>query len=109
MVEDEALILINTVDELEDAGCEVLAAPNATLAVRLLESRSDVTHLFSDIDLPGEMDGLQLAALARQRWPTVRILLTSGHMLPHTFAVPDQVEFFPKPYRIEQVRASIVS
>jgi CheY-like chemotaxis protein len=109
VVEDEALILLNTIDELEQAGLTVLNATTAQRALQLLETRPDITHLFSDIDLPGGVDGLALAETVRMRWPDVRILLTSGHMLPSTVPVPPGTVFFPKPYDLFEVRASLAA
>ncbi len=107
VVEDEALILLNTIDDFEQHGLVAIEAATAALAVRLLETRADITHLFSDIDLPGSMDGLQLAELVTARWPNVTILLTSGHMRPDRVSVPKGAQFFPKPYRLADVRASL--
>ncbi len=107
VVEDEALILLNTVYELEAHGFVAIEAANANVALGHLNTRPDITHLFSDIDLPGGMDGLQLAELVRKRWPQVAILLTSGHMLPGTVPVPEGAVFLPKPYRLADLRASI--
>lgn len=107
VVEDEALILLNTIDELESAGYTVLNATTATRALNIFEARLDITHLFSDIDLPGDIDGLALAGIVRERWPEVRILLTSGHMLPSAVAVPPGTMFFPKPYDLSEIRASL--
>lgn len=98
VVEDEVLILLSTADGLTRAGCRVLEAVNADIALQLLETRPDITHLFTDIDLPGRMDGLQLAALVRERWPDVRIILTSGHVLSDKVDAPEETVFVPKPY-----------
>jgi two-component system, response regulator PdtaR len=107
VVEDEALILLNTVDDLERSGYRVIEAGNATLALQLLAERGDITHLFTDIDLPGQLDGLGLAAVVRERWPGIRIILTSGHMLPHSFDLPQDAKFVSKPYRLSDIRTSI--
>ena len=109
VVEDEPFILLNTVDYLESSGLLVLEAVNAAIALRILETRPDITHLFSDIDLPGPINGLELATLVRQRRPEVGIILTSGHMLPNSFELPDGVAFFPKPYRLTDVCERIAS
>jgi CheY-like chemotaxis protein len=108
IVEDEAIILLNAVDELERAGLAVLEAMNAARALQILEARPDITHVFSDIDLPGAMDGLQLASIVRQRWPAVNIILTSGHMLSRTMELPTGVAFFAKPYDLRDVLRSIL-
>ena len=106
VVEDEPLILLNTIDDLEGAGFQPIEAMRAEIALKILEGRDDITHLFTDVDLPG-MDGLQLAALVREKWPHIRILLTSGHMLPRSFLVPEGMAFLPKPYDIAAVLAEI--
>lgn len=107
VVEDEALILLNTVDDLENAGFQVLEAANAAVALRRLADRADITHLFTDIDLPGELDGVRLAIIVQERWPSVQIILTSGHMLPQKFDLSPNAKFFSKPYRLSDIRASI--
>ena len=69
IVEDEALVRMIAVDMIEEAGFEILEAANADEAILLLEARRDITVLFTDIEMPGSMDGLRLAQAVRGRWP----------------------------------------
>jgi CheY-like chemotaxis protein len=108
IVEDEALVRMHGCDVLESAGFEVIEAESADEAVKLLEQHEDVHLLFSDIDMPGSMDGLELAALVHDRWPRIGLLMTSGHRRPATDAIPDDGRFIAKPWQegavIEQIR-----
>jgi CheY-like chemotaxis protein len=78
IVEDEALVRMTAVDMIEEAGFEILEAANADEAILLLEARRDITVLFTDIEMPGSMDGLRLAQAVRGRWPPIKIIATSG-------------------------------
>jgi CheY-like chemotaxis protein len=94
IVEDEALVRMTAVDMIEEAGFEVLEATNADEAILLLEARRDITVVFTDIEMPGSMDGLRLAQAVRGRWPPIKIIATSGRYivrdgdLPSGGAVP---------------------
>ena len=99
LVEDELLVRMTAADELEDAGFEVLEAANADVAMAVLEARSDeVRVLFTDVDMPGSMDGLALAEQVHRRWPHVLLLISSGYTRPHPDEIPDHGQFMPKPY-----------
>jgi CheY-like chemotaxis protein len=79
IVEDEALVRMTAVDMIEEAGFEILEAANADEAtILLLEARRDITVVFTDIEVPGSMDGLRLAQAVRGRWPPIKIIATSG-------------------------------
>jgi CheY-like chemotaxis protein len=106
VVEDEALLLYTIADDLRDAGFEVLEASNADQAIALLDIHRDVRLLFTDIDMPGSMDGLRLSAFVRDRWPPVRIIVTSGKVHPGDDRLPDGV-FLPKPYTPAAVLAAM--
>jgi two-component system, response regulator PdtaR len=96
VVEDEPLILMDVEVQLLEAGHEVAAAENADIAVRMLaESMFDL--LLTDIDMPGSMDGLQLASAVRSKWPPVRLVLMSGKRRPHATEMPSQARFLSKP------------
>lgn len=100
VVEDEALVRMTAIDELEEAGFQVLEAANADAAIALLEARSgDVQVLFTDVDMPGSMDGMALAEQVHQRWPHIRLLISSGYARPKQSDIPDDGHFMPKPYR----------
>lgn len=97
VVEDELLIRMHAVEMIEHAGFEVVEAANADEAISILEARSDITVIFTDIQMPGSMDGLKLAAAVRDRWPPVKIVTTSGHVKVGAGDLPDGGRFLPKP------------
>ena len=103
VVEDEPMLRIGAVTMLENAGFEVVEAADATEAVEILETRTDIHLVFSDIDMPNGMDGMKLAAMIRDRWPPIEIVLTSGKITPDMAKIPARCVFYPKPYRPWQV------
>jgi two-component system, response regulator PdtaR len=103
VVDDEALIRMHSVAMLEDAGFEVIEAANAEEAIAMLEHAPRVRLMFSDVDMPGSMDGVQLATVVNERWPNIRLLLTSGHHWLSDATLPDHGRFIPKPYSSETV------
>lgn len=107
VVEDEPLLRLLAVDFIEDAGFEVIEADTADAAVTILETRTDIRIVFTDIDMPGSMDGMSLAAAVRDRWPPIEIVIVSGHKRPVSTALPKRAVFFPKPYDINAVTAAL--
>ncbi len=107
VVEDEPLTRIDVVDQLEESGFEVFQAPNADTAIKLLESNPAIRVLFTDIDMPGSMDGLKLAAAVRDRWPPIRIVITSWLRKIDVSALPQEAKFFPKPYNVREVASTM--
>lgn len=107
VVEDEALLRMAAADMVETAGFEVVEAANATEAVVMLESRLDIRIVFSDIDMPMGIDGMKLAALIRDRWPPIEIVLVSGHLEPPAADLPARTVFFSKPYKESEIIAQI--
>jgi two-component system, response regulator PdtaR len=107
VVEDEPLVRMNIVDQLSDEGFEVLEAGNADEAIALLEQTGGVRLIFTDIDMPGDMDGLKLAAAVADRWPPIRIIVTSGHRSVEITDIPDGSMFFSKPYRHQAIIESM--
>jgi DNA-binding NtrC family response regulator len=103
VVEDETLIRMISAEMLEDAGFKVIEAESADEALDVLERAEDVQVLFTDIRMPGSMDGLELAALVHKRWPNIKLLLTSGHRSLAPGEVPDEGRFVPKPYSLTAV------
>jgi CheY-like chemotaxis protein len=91
---------------VEDAGFEAVEAADATEAVRILESRLDISIVFTDIDMPRGIDGMRLAACIRDRWPPIMIILTSGNHVARDLTLPDNSLFFAKPYRERDVVAA---
>jgi CheY-like chemotaxis protein len=103
VVEDDALVRAMAVDALEEEGFAVLEAPSADYAVTVLESRSDVGVVFTDVTMPGTLNGFDWARLVRSLYPRVAVLVSSG-ALPSGFngEAPD-ARFVPKPYRMMDV------
>ena len=109
VVEDEALIRMHSADMIRDLGFEVIEATDADEAVSLLESIADIRVVFTDIQMPGSMDGLVLAAVVRDRWPPVALLITSGRVSPPTDDMPVGARFIPKPYSPWQLKEQLHS
>ena len=107
LVEDEALVRMVGSDALADAGYEVIEAASAEEALRFLEASAEVELLFTDIRMPGGMDGLELAELVHARWPAIRILITSGDTWPPRDRIPDDGRFLAKPYQVERLQSEV--
>ena len=107
IVEDEVLIRMEAADMIRTAGFEVLEAENADEAIEILECRLDIRVVFTDVQMPGSMDGLKLAAAISNRWPPIKIIITSGKQQPSRDAMPSGGVFLPKPYAPETVAATI--
>lgn len=99
VVEDEPLLRMDVAEGLRDEGFEVIEASSADQAIRALESDIRIQLLFTDVDMPGSMDGLKLARFVADRWPPVRIMVTSGHRVVEITHIPDGSVFFSKPYQ----------
>jgi two-component sensor histidine kinase/ActR/RegA family two-component response regulator len=107
VVEDEMLLRMRAVDIVEDAGFNPLEAVNAEDALVLLESRSDIDLLFTDIQLPGAMNGLKLAYAVHERWPSIKIILVSGQVTPSEAERPTDSRFFAKPVEVQHMIAEL--
>ena len=106
IVEDEFLIAISASAVFERAGFDTIEASNADEAIAVLQER-DVDLIFTDIRMPGSMDGLRLARHVRDRWPPIKIMVTSGHHLVQNGDLPDGGVFLPKPYTDAAIFAAI--
>jgi CheY-like chemotaxis protein len=109
VVEDHPLLRLHICEELADEGYEVLAAANAEAAIHILESRNDILTIFTDIEMPGSMDGLKLAAAVRDRWPPVNIVITTGRAKPDSAQMPKNARFVPKPYETKDLLMALHS
>ena len=98
VVEDSTVIRMGAVDLVVNAGYEALEARDADEAIRVLESRADIDLVFTDIQMPGTMDGLKLAHYIRDRWPPVRLIVASGKAILEESSLPEGSSFFTKPY-----------
>jgi DNA-binding NtrC family response regulator len=97
VVEDEMLLRMRAVDMVEDAGYLPVEAVDADEALTILQSRSDIALLFTDIQMPGSMNGLQLALAVHERWPRIKIILASGQLKLSKLDIPENSRFFAKP------------
>jgi two-component system, response regulator PdtaR len=109
IVEDEFLIRMDAVDMVRAAGFDVVEAANADEAILILESRFDITVVFTDVQMPDSMDGLKLALAIRGRWPPIRIVATSGLDNLGTEDLPSGSRFLPKPYNAGQIAGRFAS
>jgi CheY-like chemotaxis protein len=107
VVEDEALVRVCTAALLEDAGCQVIEAGDAEEALRAFEANDQVTTLFTDINMPGPINGLSLAHRIFRMRPRVQLILTSGRGSPSDDEMPAGGHFLPKPYDCHQLTALI--
>ena len=107
VVEDEMLLRMRAVDMVEDAGFTPVEAVDADEAVAILESRSDIALLFTDIQMPGSMDGLKLAHAVHERWPPIKIILVSGQLKRTDIDLPTDSRFFGKPLEAKEMIAEI--
>jgi CheY-like chemotaxis protein len=107
IVEDEFLLRMHSLDVIEEAGFEVIPAANADEAIAILTGRSDVHVVFTDIQMPGSMDGLKLARFVRDWWPPIKIVATSGRVLVEEGDLPPGSVFLPKPYLGSEVVAAL--
>jgi two-component sensor histidine kinase/CheY-like chemotaxis protein len=103
VVEDEMILRMRAVDIVEDAGFNPVEAVNADQALSILESRSDISLLFTDIQMPGSIDGLKLAHAVHDRWPSIKIILVSGQVKPSDAERPADSRFFGKPLGVDQM------
>jgi two-component sensor histidine kinase/CheY-like chemotaxis protein len=103
VVEDEMMLRMRAVDMVEDAGFTAIEAINADDALAILESRSDIELLFTDIQMPGSMDGLKLAYAVHKRWPSIKIILVSGQLNLTDSDKPADSRFFGKPLDVKQM------
>ena len=103
IVEDEFLLRMDAAQVIGAAGFEVIEAANADQAIAFLEARPDISVVFTDIQMPGSMDGLKLARAVRGRWPPIKIIATSGRLNIGELDLPEGGRFLPKPYSPAQV------
>jgi CheY-like chemotaxis protein len=107
VVEDDAFLRMNAVCIAEDSGAVVLEAANADEAIAILEARCDIRIVFTDIQMPGSIDGLKLAHAVRDRWPPIQFIITSGKVLADASDMPDGSIFLCKPYVARDVIGAI--
>ncbi|MEO8926755.1 MAG: response regulator [Caulobacteraceae bacterium] len=107
VVEDEGLVRLDAVETLRGAGFAVVEAANADEALAVVTAGEAVDVLFTDINMPGRMDGLELAWRVNRLEPRIHLLLTSGKVRPPLSEIPDDGGFIPKPYSPEAVTRAV--
>ncbi len=105
LVDDEPMLRMIARQGLEDAGFKVVEADDAETALEILGARTDVTVLFTDVNMPGPLDGLELARRVHERWPSVQLVITSGRGLDAP--LPEDGRFMPKPYSIAELISAV--
>ena len=103
VVEDDFLLRMDAVDIVRNAGFEAIEAANADQAIAIIEADPDIHIVFTDVQMPGTMDGLRLARFIRDRWPPIKIVATSGRLRVAEEDLPKGSIFVPKPYSPEQI------
>ena len=109
VVEDEPLLRFHATDLIQAAGFETLEAGSADQAIAILVTRRDVRIVFTDVDMPGSMNGLKLAAAVRRRWPPIEIIITSGYATLISDDIPERGLFFKKPYNDNELVGALRS
>jgi CheY-like chemotaxis protein len=107
IVEDEFLVRMDTRAALETAGFDVIEAGDADEAIAILSARNDIRLIFTDVQMPGSMNGLKLAHFVRNRWPPVKVVATSGHARISDSDLPEGARFVPKPYSAAEITATL--
>jgi len=107
VVEDEFLVRLIAMDMIQSAGFEAITAPDADEAIRILESRNDIRAVFTDVQMPGSMDGLCLARVIRDRWPPVALIVTSAQRNIMESDLPQGGRFIGKPYDPAQIETAL--
>ena len=107
VVDDDELLRLYAADLLEQHGFAVIKAENADEALEVLEKRNDVRLLFTDIQMPGALDGMDSARQVHARWPHVLLVITSGQTAPTRAEIPDDGRFVAKPYRASELLGQV--
>ncbi len=107
VVDDEGLLRLHAADMLEEHGFSVIEAESADAAIKVLENRDDVRLLFTDVQMPGVYDGMDLARQVHARWPNILLVITSGRARPPREEIPDDGRFVSKPYRADELLGEV--
>jgi two-component system, response regulator PdtaR len=107
VVEDDLLIRVCAMELVETEGYQAIGVPNADEAIQVLKERHEIRAVFSDIQMPGSMDGLDLSRFVKRRWPSMLVILTSGKIGPIDVELPDDVLFLVKPYLPYQLQTAL--
>lgn len=103
VVEDHEVLRWLAADIVKKAGYSVVEASDADVAIRILETRTDIRIVFTDVEMPGSMDGVKLAHAVRGRWPPIEIIVVSGWTNVRAQDIPERALFFSKPYEPDKI------
>lgn len=103
VVDDEPIIRLDAVAIIEDAGFVVFEAADAEEALEIMSAHPEVSVLFTDINMPGPLNGLELARRVHEGWPMVQLVITSGRVVPNPDEIPEHGHFVAKPYQTSAV------
>ena len=107
-VDDDAIIRIDACQILEEAGFRCLDADSGDAAVAILaEKHERIVVLFTDVEMPGSVDGFALARHVAERWPHIEIVVSSGRRTPEPGQMPEKAAFITKPFSAEVVHAEL--
>lgn len=109
VVEDEALVRMSIVAELENNDMEVFEAADAHQAIKVLAGNPVVDVIFTDVDMPGDLDGIELARVVKERYPPIQVIVTSGHRNVRPTDLPQDGLFIAKPYMSDRVIETILA
>lgn len=98
VVEDDPLLMMAMVEFVEQAGCEAIEANTVAEAIRVLETRTDIRTVFTDLDMRGSTAGMKLALAIRDRWPPIELILTSSQAAPKAHEMPERGVYVTKPF-----------
>jgi CheY-like chemotaxis protein len=109
IVEDEPLIRMDVADYVSDTGFATLEAESGDEALAILSERNDIDVVFTDVNMPGKVDGMALSRLISERWPRIGVIITSGMVRPRSIDLSPGAVFFTKPYDFKNLVDSIRS
>jgi CheY-like chemotaxis protein len=107
IVEDEPITRMVASDLIADLGLAAVEAGNADEALEILKANRDVGVLFTDIDMPGAMNGIELAQKVHEHWPHIELIVTSGANNVDDADLPDHGTFIRKPYRLSELAETV--
>lgn len=108
VVEDDGIIRMGAMDLMRRAGFEAIEAATADEAIKILEVRRDIHLVFTDVEMPGSMDGLKLSHYIRERWPPIKLIVASGRTIIEQSQLPEGARFYTKPYDDNDIVQSIL-
>lgn len=109
IVEDEPLIRMGVADYVGDTGFATLEAGSGDEALAILSERDDIDVVFTDVNMPGKIDGMALSRLISERWPQIGVIITKGMVRPRSVDLSPRAVFFTKPYNFKNLVDSIRS